>query len=96
MSNEEAAEAFAEGNMSRRRFIRTLVRAGVGFAVASTYAEALAKPLTNQAAGDMYDHYEFYGEFYPPGHGGTPPGQGGTPPGQTLPPGRDGEPPGQM
>ena len=92
MSEQEFDAAFkdyADGRLSRRRFINRLIGGGVTVTAAIAYANATAHaapPTTSSAA--------LYGT--PPGQGGTPPGQGGTPPPfSSPPPGLGGTPPGQ-
>lgn len=94
MSNEELAENYARGEMSRRQFVRALVSSGVALVAAAAFADTLV-PSALAASGGRVGGPDFYDDFYPPGHGATPPGLGGTPPGRTTPPGKGGTPPGQ-
>jgi hypothetical protein len=60
MSREDLVEAYVEGGISRRTFIRRLVAGGVSFGAAVSYAHLLA-PKADAAigrAGDGQDHYE--------------------------------------
>jgi dienelactone hydrolase len=62
MSREDLVEAYVEGGISRRTFIRRLVAGGVSFGAAVSYAHLLA-PARAEAAttgygGDGRDHYE--------------------------------------
>jgi hypothetical protein len=60
MSREDLVEAYVEGGISRRTFVRRLVAGGVSFAAAVSYSHILA-PAANAAigrAGDGQDHYE--------------------------------------
>ena len=60
MSREELVNAYVEGGISRRMFIRRLVAAGTSVGAAVSYAHLLA-PQARAAAGtdgDGRDHYE--------------------------------------
>ena len=60
MSSEELVNAYVEGGMSRRIFIKRLVAAGTSLGAAVSYAHLLA-PAANAAsgrAGDGIAHYE--------------------------------------
>jgi hypothetical protein len=58
VSREELVQAYIEGGLSRRAFIRRLVAAGVSVGAAASYAHLLAPP---EAAADaqvsLDDHY---------------------------------------
>ena len=61
MSREELVEAYVEGGISRRTFVRRLVAGGVSFGAAVSYAHLLAPragAATGGFAGDGRDHYE--------------------------------------
>lgn len=70
MSKQELVEAYVEGRITRRVFVRRLVAAGVSLGAAVTYAAALAPRAQAQVVpGDLYDHYgdiyrSFYGNYY--------------------------------
>jgi len=60
MSREDLVQAYVDGGISRRTFIRRLVAGGGSFAAAVSYSHLLA-PAANAAigrAGDGQDHYE--------------------------------------
>lgn len=65
MSKQELVEAYVEGRVSRRVFMRRLVAAGVSLGAASAYAAALAPVArsTNppQVPGDLHN---FYGDLH--------------------------------
>jgi hypothetical protein len=59
VSREELTHAYVRGGLSRRRFIKRLVAAGVTAGAAVSYANALAAPPPGTGrVGDHYDHYE--------------------------------------
>jgi hypothetical protein len=53
MSKEELVEAYLDGRVDRRTFIRKLVAAGVSMGAAVTYAQA----LSTDARANPRDHY---------------------------------------
>ena len=63
---DEAVRAYREGELSRRSFVRRLMRAGVSADAAAAYATVLdPAPRALAAANgdhydDLYDHYDFY------------------------------------
>ena len=62
MTREELVDAYVEGRVSRRGFIRGLVALGVTAGAAATYAGALASASparagTTAAVADIYDLY---------------------------------------
>jgi len=67
VSKAELVDAYIEGRITRRTFMRRLVAAGVSLSAASAYAAALgpaarAAPLDLTAdAYDGYDGYDYYG-----------------------------------
>ena len=86
---------YADGALSRRKFMKRAVAAGISLAAARAFVDAIsasAKPFGTPPGQAIYG-------YLPPGqaiYGYLPPGQGGTPPGlSTLPPGLGGTPPGQ-
>ena len=60
MSREELTHAYLRGGLSRRRFIKRLVAAGVTAGAAVSYANELAAspPKTGRVGRNHYDHYE--------------------------------------
>ncbi len=64
MSREELVEAYVEGRLSRRTFMRRLVELGVSVSAAAAYAAALPVPAHAAAGRDFYGQ-DFYGQdFY--------------------------------
>ena len=63
MSKEEAVQAYLQGRLTRRAFIRTLIGAGVSVTAAVTYADVLGAQVSRppRAARDLYDLYDLYG-----------------------------------
>lgn len=56
MSKEELVRTYAEGRMSRRRFIRKLVGAGISVGAAATYAAVIsAQRAVGQPIGPGQD-----------------------------------------
>jgi hypothetical protein len=69
MSKQELVEAYVQGRLTRRVFVRRLVAAGITLGAASAYAAALAPKAVAQVPGDLHDlygdaHRSFYGNFY--------------------------------
>ena len=74
MSKQELVEAYVEGRLTRRTFVRRLVAVGITLSAASAYAAALApKAVAGGGEDDLYeDFYKFYCEQLKQGtEGGT-------------------------
>jgi hypothetical protein len=94
VSDEELIQAYAEGRISRRFFIRRLVAAGVSFGAAMSYAQLLgpaaaAQPIQQKAFSPKAGHG---GDGGPGGDGGTGGGGGGGPDAGPGTPGPSGTP----
>jgi hypothetical protein len=65
MSKEELLTAYAEGSISRRRFVRTLVASGVSVGTAVSYAQLLAPAAAASARHGGGDPLPANHEHYP-------------------------------
>jgi len=68
MSKEQLVDAYLEGRITRRTFMRRLVAAGVSLSAAAAYAAALgpsARAASFDLTADGYDGYDGY-DYYPP------------------------------
>lgn len=73
MSKEHLVEAYLSGELSRRRFIRGLIAAGVSTAAAGAYAQISPElaHATDSSTGPGKSHYDHYDHYDPraPRHG---------------------------
>ncbi|MFQ5947399.1 MAG: hypothetical protein ACE5KX_00880 [Acidimicrobiia bacterium] len=94
MSTEELVEAYVQGGITRRVFIRRLVLTGVSLSAAIAYSQILgpAALAGGPGGGDGYPAYPPGKPAYPPGQPAYPPGQPGNRPPSERPPS---EPPGR-
>jgi hypothetical protein len=80
---QDLSRQYAEGRLSRRKFIGALVAGGMSIAGAVAFAStAAAVGPPPGASGAIYGRPP----VGTPANGGLPPGQGGTPYGQTRKP----------
>jgi hypothetical protein len=99
VSRAELVQAYIEGRVPRRVFIRRLVQGGISLAAALAYAQNLSPVAFARHGGPhrFYDHYN----FYPPGRpkdrppAERPPAAPPGPPGGRPPPEPPGPPPGR-
>ncbi len=62
MSREDLVRAYADGQVSRRVFIRRLTAAGVSLSAALAYADITAdRPRAHDYGGDHYGGEDHYG-----------------------------------
>src|SRR4051812_2083764 len=89
MSRQGIVDAYLNGEISRRTFVRRLVGAGVAFSAATAYAELLRPAWAQAADPDCHFVVDHYAAGHYDGHYECPAPSGGSP--QQQPPTQTGQ-----